>query len=181
MKIRIPKSKIQILDSPLPSPPRKWPGMKGRGLRFGIWCLVLGVLVVSIFPLPAHGFSLVPCGRSSPPGNEPCDLSDLISLIMRMINYLISIAGVVAMYEILSAGFNMISALGNAEKIQHSKEQIAQAVVGFAIVVLAFVFVNLLVNVLFGASSTERKWWDPNCLYNITNPTVNDECPKPDI
>lgn len=148
-----------------------------------IFLLVL--ITILLLPAPTQAFSLVNCGRSpsegrapgEEPGTEPCDLQHLIGLIMRMINYLISVAGAVAIYEILSAGFDMVFALGNAEKIQHSKEKIAQAVVGFAIVILAFVFVNLIVNYILGDPNSPRKWWDPKCIYDITSPTVNDECP----
>ncbi|MDZ4243744.1 MAG: hypothetical protein U1C57_01430 [Candidatus Doudnabacteria bacterium] len=95
----------------------------------------------------------------------------MIILIVRLINYLISMAAVVAMYYILLSGFNLVTALGDPEKIKKNKQGVTHAVVGFAIVVLAFVLVNLLVNGIFGKPDAQRNWWSPACLYqfNITN------------
>ena len=146
-----------------------------------------------IIPLSAQAFELVPCGRS---GQQPpkdangvtlpykysdfphanCQLQHLFILIIRVINYLISMAAVVAIFFVLNSGFGLVFAMGNAEKIQTNKEAIQNAVVGFAIVMLAFVFVNLLVNGIFGSTSTSRNWWDPGCLYDIAN-TANG-CPQ---
>ncbi len=140
--------------------------------------LILSSVIALALPISAAAFSLVPCGRSDQVGtvDEHCQLGHLFILIVRMINYLISLAAVVAIYFVLNAGFGMVLAMGNPEKIQTNKESIKNAVVGFAIVILAFIFINLLVNGIFGTSSTSKKWWDPSCLYNITN-TANG-CPR---
>lgn len=139
-------------------------------------------IVLSVIPLPAQGIVLVPCGRtvyedgsnSGDPSTAPCTLDHLIILIVRMINYLTSIAALVAMYFILLAGFTLITALGNPEKIEHGKESLSHAVIGFVIVVLAFVFINLAVNGLFATQagrsdpSKQKKWWSLGCIYDIT-------------
>jgi hypothetical protein len=127
----------------------------------------LGLLMV---PALSHA-ALVPCGQEvvDPVTHvatvTQCTFPDLISMIIIVINYLISVAALVAMYYILTSGFNLIIALGNAEKIQKAKTGLSNAVVGFAIIVLAFVFVNLLVNGLFGKAGATRPWWDPQCIY----------------
>src|SRR3989344_5072849 len=137
--------------------------------------LILSCIIALALPFSASAFSLVPCGRSDqqnktpPDPNANCQLGHLFILIIRMINYLISMAAIVAIYYVLNACFGMVLAMGNAEKIQTNKEAIQNAVVGFAIVILAFVLVNLIVNGVFGQSTTERKWWDPGCLYNFSN------------
>lgn len=145
---------------------------KSKFFGFGRWGLTrvwVLVAVVLIFPLSVSAFSLVPCGGTE---QSPCQFKDLVILIVRLINYLMTVAAIVAMYHILLSGWNLITAMGNSEKVKNSREGITQAIVGFAIVVLAFVFVNLLVNGLFGHPnaptdpSRVRKWWDVNCLYN---------------
>src|SRR3989338_6033179 len=102
-------------------------------------------------PRDAQGRLQLPAGKTlADYPHADCQLGHLFVLIIRTINYLISMAALVAMYFIVTAGFGMVTALGNAEKIQSSKESISHAVIGFAIVILAFVFVNLLVNGIFG-------------------------------
>jgi hypothetical protein len=143
--------------------------------------LVLTVVAFDLFPLAAQAFQLVPCGMTvssqhpaTSPETAPCTFQHLVILLVRMINYLITMAAVVAMYYVLLAGFNLVTAMGNEEKIKKNKEGVAQAVVGFAIILLAFVFVNLLINGLFGQPGVTREWWNLNCLYNITKPPA--EC-----
>jgi len=140
-------------------------------------CLLFAVGLM-VLPLQTSAdFNLVPCGQTklndqdTRPETQPCEFKHLIILIVRLINYLISMAAIVAMYYILSVGFELTVALGDPEKIKKYKQGITHAVVGFAIVVLAFVFVNLLVNGLFGRPDAPRNWWSPACLYqfNITN------------
>lgn len=132
--------------------------------------LILISALIMILPLPASAFSLVPCGSSEYP--EPCQLRHLVILVIRLINYLISVAAIVAMYQILFSGWTAITAMGNTEKIEKAKATISNAVVGFAMIVLAFVLVNLLVNVILGDKDAPREWWRPECIYSI-----NPECP----
>ena len=128
--------------------------------------------IVAVVPLPAQAFSLVPCGRDEDDSGaidpeEQCDLWDLFTTISRMINYLVSVAGVVAVFYVINAGFGLVFALGNPEKIQSNKTAIANAVVGLGLVVLSFVFINLLVNGIFGKSPSARQWWNTECLFSF--------------
>lgn len=129
------------------------------------------VLVLSGLPFSAHA-ALVTCGGAE---QKQCDFEDLVGLIVRLVNYLITMAAIVAMHRVLTVGFDLATSLGNPEKIKKSKQGLTQAVVGFAIIVLAFTFVNLLVNGLFGKPGAPRKWWDPKCIYDITE--IEKPCP----
>lgn len=131
--------------------------------------LITLAIVGSMIPLSASAITLVPCGRSDQKGSadEQCQFRHLVILIIRLINYLISVAALVAMYYILLSGWNLITSMGNPEKIKTARTGISNAVVGFAIIILGFVFVNLLVNGIFGTGDPEaRKWWDAECIYN---------------
>jgi uncharacterized membrane protein len=137
-----------------------------------ILLLLISLMVLSLVPLQANALSLVPCGRSGlpgEPGTEPCQFEHIVVLVVRMINYLITVAAVVAMYQVLLSGFNMIVALGNPEKLKSAREGLSHAVVGFALIILAFVMVNLLVNGIFGTPGSPRNWWNPDCIYDITD------------
>ncbi|TSA44791.1 hypothetical protein D4R52_03665 [bacterium] len=141
------------------------------------------IIALALLPFVAQAFSLVPCGQSGVPATDPaaapCELKHLVLAVIVLTNYLISVAAAVAIYEVLNAGFNLVTSLGNEEKIKKNKEGISNAVVGFGIVILAFIFVNLLVNGLFGNGPTsgadkQRPWWDPKCVYQIGD---NSGCP----
>ncbi len=139
---------------------------------FLIGLILLGVLI-TVVPLPATAaFSLVPCGRSdqqTPPNNPDaqCTLRHLFVTITRTINYLVSMAALVAIFYIVNAGFGMIFAMGNPEQIQKHKEAVRDAVVGLGIVAISFVLINLLINLIFANSSSQRNWWNIDCLFSF--------------
>ncbi len=131
--------------------------------------ILVGIVLVSLLtlnlPFPVAA-AFVPCGTKANP--QQCAFKDLIALIARVINYLMATAAIVAMYYILLSAWNLITALGNEEKIKKAKTGINNAVVGFGMVVLAFVFVNLLVNGIFGKTGATRQWWEAACVFDIT-------------
>lgn len=98
-----------------------------------IFVFLLVSVVFLAIPMEASALVLVPCGRvehrSGP--DEHCELKHLIFLFSRVINYLISVAALVAMYEVLSGGFGLITSVGNAEKIEKSKKRLSNGIVGF--------------------------------------------------
>lgn len=126
--------------------------------------IISAIIAVAPLPAVAQGFSLVQCGRE---GQQQCQLRDLFVIISRMINYLVSLAGLVAMFYIINAGFGLVFAQGNPEKIQSNKDAIYQAVVGLGLVVLSFVLINLLVNGIFGTTFSDRAWWNVDCLFKF--------------
>ena len=136
-------------------------------MKIFLVALILVSVLLGLLPGTAQAVILVPCGRNVP-GSEPCEFKHLVTLFIRVINYLISVAAVVAMYHILLAGFNLITSLGNPEKIETAKKTVANAIVGFGLIILAFVFINLVVNGIFGSPGAERQWWDPRCVYDLT-------------
>jgi len=151
-------------------------------MKIGNWKLEIAVLLflALVLPLSASAFSLVNCGQSDystdpPTIKNPCQLKDLVLLIVRMINYLLTVVGVVAIHRVLSVGWDMVAATGIPEKIKSAREGLEHAVIGFAAVVLSFVFLNLLMNGLLGigSSTASRPWWDPKCIYLDST-----ECPQ---
>ena len=123
-------------------------------------------LALLLLPLSASAFQLVPCGGT---GQAACTFTDLLILLVRMINFLLAASGFVAMYFILMAAWSMVTSLGNPEKVKAGKEGLTNAVIGFAIVLLSFAFVNLLVQGIFGIQcdwwkSPTALWSDSSCL-----------------
>lgn len=151
-----------------------------------IFLLIL--LILGAMPSHANAFELVPCGRAeqqpqkqgdSAPDAQ-CNFGHLIGALVRLINYLISVAAIVAMYQVLSRGWDLLTSLGNPEKIKKSREGISQAIVGFVIIILGFVFINLVINAIGHPDPNVtpdkyRRWWDPKCIYDITDITG---CPR---
>ena len=119
--------------------------------------IILAVLSLSLSPLLAYGqsgFEIVKCGRDiKKQGNEiigECTLTDLKNMTIRVVNYLFAWSWLVALLFILWAGWGMINAGGDNEKITAAKSGLTSAIIGFFIVTVAFILVNLITMILTG-------------------------------
>lgn len=86
----------------------------------------------------AGGF--VKCGNTA--GN-PCKISDLFRVFIIIINYLIGMAGFVAVIAIVYAGFMMVYSQGQ-EQLKVAKGRLSGAIIGLVLVAGAFVLINSL-------------------------------------
>jgi hypothetical protein len=106
---------------------------------------IIVVIFLLALPLFASAAGLVPCGGDN---EQACRLEDVFILIARVTNWLLSLAGVYAVYKIIQAGFNLAIAQGEEENITQNKKQITNAVVGFVLTLMAYLFMNTVVNFL---------------------------------
>src|SRR3989344_3345533 len=121
------------------------------------WTFLITAIVVLAIPIAASaqtGFSLVPCGGT---GHSACTFGHLILRGVRIINFLLAASAVVTMYYILTSAWLLLTALGSAEKIAAAKLGLRNAIIGFALILLSFAFINLLIQGLFGL--TNCNWW----------------------
>jgi hypothetical protein len=88
---------------------------------------------------------LVPCGNSV---NKPCTIAHLFRGFIVMTNYLISLAGIVAVISITYAGFRMVTSQGSETERGAAKKRLSNSIIGMILVFAAF----LLVNALFSGS-----------------------------
>lgn len=75
--------------------------------------------------------------------DNPCRIDHLFIVLVMMINYLISVAGLVALLFIVIAGVQMTMSRGE-EWLRAAKGRLTGAVIGLFIVALAFILVNSL-------------------------------------
>lgn len=132
---------------------------------------VLSATVLCSLPLLAQARGLVPCGGYQQDGTrEPaCTVKDAFVLIAKVTNWLIAVAGMYAVYELISGGFWLIISVGNEEAITKEKGRITSAVIGFIMVLMAFMFINTTVNFLLTRSFVTQD--NPSCKLDLTNPT----------
>lgn len=122
-----------------------------------ITILILGLLLLPFF---SNAAGLVPCGGDN---EQACRLEDVFVLIARVTNWLLSLAGIYAVYKIISAGFYLAIAQGDEEAITQNKKTVTNAVVGFVLTLMAFLFMNTVVNFLLLRGIAE-------CKIDLTNP-----------
>jgi len=130
-------------------------------------CAIVLLTPLSVFA--QQGFQLVPCGGSNPDGteNDPCTFTDLIVLIYRIINLLLAASGAVAVLMMFYYAFQMVSSLGEPEKLAGAKQGITRAIIGFSIVLLSFVIIGIFLS----AFGIECKPWEVGDWLTATNCT----------
>lgn len=70
---------------------------------------------------------------------------NLVSIIFRLIQYLLAFLGVAAMFVILYGGYTWMTAAGNEEKVKKGKTILQTAIIGLVIVILVrviYIFVQ---------------------------------------
>ena len=82
-------------------------------------------------------------GESLPPG-----------VIGKLLQYALSLIGIIFFLLVLYAGFLWMSAMGNSEKIESAKSILETAVIGLALVLGAYAITSFVISSLSAAPST---------------------------
>ena len=109
--------------------------MKGKKLAIGI----LTTLAVAM-PLVTLAISY-----EDPSNTLGLNTSDLKAAVIRIINWVLGLLGIIAVIMILIGGFQWMTAGGNEEKVEKAKKIISAAIVGLIIILLAWAIVNFVI------------------------------------
>jgi len=91
--------------------------------------------------------ALVNCGGT---GQSPCQISDIIYLIARIINFLLASAWLISLFMILWAAFTLLGSSGNEEEVTAGKETLRHAIIGFFLIMISYLLINWTVSALIG-------------------------------
>lgn len=86
----------------------------------------------------AGGFVI--CGNTA---DNPCQVGHLFAAFIVIINYLIAMAGFIAVAAIVFAGFMMVYSQGEGP-LKEAKGRLSGAIIGLVLVALAFVLINAI-------------------------------------
>lgn len=129
------------------------------------------VLFSFAYTAPARARGLVPCGGYKDDGTpeNPCTVADAFALVARVTNWLIALAGVYAVYEVVNGGFWLAISMGNEEAITKEKSRISSAIVGMVMVFFAYMLINTAVNyILLGGIGYQKGYED--CQIKLSDP-----------
>src|SRR3989338_11504894 len=111
--------------------------------------LLIGTIV---FVLPLITFAqsgIVPCGPEAARGaDSACKLEDLFKLLVGIYNFLLGMAGIVAFGFLIYGGIRMFLYSVDEENLAAGKKTVVEALIGLAIVALAYLLVNTLLTAL---------------------------------
>jgi hypothetical protein len=130
-------------------------------------------LFLSTAPLVSQAAGLVPCGG---PTEKPCTVLDVFTIIARVTNWLVAMAGIYAVYQFINHGFWLVISMGNEEAITKHRSGLMEAVLGFILVMIAFMLINTVVNFIFLGTAPQGSHLDLTspCTYlNASASCVN--------
>lgn len=97
------------------------------------------------------GFVL--CGNTA---DQPCTIGHLFAAFIVIINYLIAMAGFIAVAAIVFAGFQMIYSQGQ-DGLKAAKSRFSGAVIGLVLVAAAYLIINSLISGRFSVGVCDDK------------------------
>lgn len=123
------------------------------------------------FPLPTEA-GIIPCGLTSPDpsinvtddpsqGTSKCTLCHLIVGINNIIVLLRNIMSAIAVAFIVAMAIIYITSSGDEGRMRFAKSGIAAALIGFAIILLAWVIVNFVLSI---KDTDGRSIFNPNVI-----------------
>lgn len=80
--------------------------------------------------------------------NNPIANDDLISLVKSVMNWMIYIAGPIAVIAIIFAGVVLLTSQGNPERIKRGRKILGYAIVGLAIILIGRGFITLIQSII---------------------------------
>ena len=124
--------------------------MKTSKLKIIFICILLALSFANF----SHA-QIVQCGGLDNNGHpQPdCTPSFIISEIKYIINFLLSWAWLISIFMIVVSGIRMVISRGNEEAISQAKTSLQYAILGFIVIMVAFVVVNFVVALLTGEGS----------------------------
>ena len=126
--------------------------------------LLVSFLVLSTMPVITYAAGLIVCGSDTAEytaskqvnnsggtsaslsnfNNVSCQISNLLPEINHLINYLISAAGLFFIFRIVWISARMIFFAYDANAHKEAVKDLENAVIGFAIVMIAFILINTI-------------------------------------
>jgi hypothetical protein len=120
-----------------------------------------------LFPFVSNA-ALVPCGKSTDTGNDAmCDLCHLIIGIKGLIDYGFIIFIVLGLVMLVVAGVVYIVSSGNEGMMETAKGLLKNALIGFAIILGAWLIINVALRVISAQTNLgvtqATNWWTFTC------------------
>jgi hypothetical protein len=136
-------------------------------MRFLLVTFVLSLfLCLPIVPFADGGLTLslveakglVPCGGPLP--EVPCNACHAMGMVNSLISYMFTIITFLAVMVIMYAGVKLVTSQGNASEWEEAKGMMTNMIVGFVIVLSAWLVVDTLMKMLLSDKVIEPGMWN---------------------
>jgi len=131
---------------------------------------------LTLLPVSAQAASLVPCGRTADDTttagineSKPCTLCHIVIGANGVIQWGMNIMTVIAITVIFAMGVLYIVSAGNEGMMQTAKKGMWAALIGFTIMLLAWLIVNIVITVLADTTSSEKPFKNLTIMPGVFN------------
>jgi len=125
--------------------------------------------VVMMVPLVTLAAGLVPCGGPDEPACQACYF---VELLTGLLDWLVGILAIVFALIVVTAGFKLVTSAGNTSAKETAKSMISNAIIGFTIVLAAWLLVDLGMKMLVSDEGSEVKLGVWNAVQCVDRPVV---------
>lgn len=108
------------------------------------------MVVILLTPLLVDAQFRVPTAAGTDPVPTDTKITDIL---IRIIQILLAVAGLIAVIFLIVGGFRYITAAGNEETAEAAKKTITNAIIGIVVIILAFVIVRVVANAVIGGQT----------------------------
>ena len=127
--------------------------MTNKKFLIGFPFIVL--LLIFSMPVLSQAAGLVPCGSL---GEPVCDFNFFVLMINNIINWIISIAGVIFAISLIYGGYIYLTSAGDTGKQGKAKEVLSNTLYGFVIILVSWLIIYTILNVLVPTGSSIFKF-----------------------
>jgi hypothetical protein len=118
--------------------------------------IITSIFILAIFlPLISFGQGLVQCGN---PGQDPCDFTQLVLMINRIIDWFIGISVSIAAIMFSISGARMLMNPENSDERGKAKEMFKKTIMGMLFILLAWLVVRGIVTALVDPSTNALRF-----------------------
>jgi hypothetical protein len=118
--------------------------MQKSVLLFITSILGLAVLFILVSSQPASAYSLMEGVNAARGNNVPTALFTSTGIITKIINFMLFIAGALAVIMIIFGGLRYVTSAGNSSSVTAAKNTILYAIVGLLVAFLAYAAINFV-------------------------------------
>lgn len=124
--------------------------------------LILGITtLVFATPFILFAANIVPCGNT---GEEMCQTCHVIVLGQNILNFFVTTMAIVIALVFAIGGFKMLMSAGSTEAVSSAKNMMTNSVIGFVIVLTAWIVIDTALKLFIGDDTLGRPWNEVQCV-----------------
>lgn len=128
--------------------------MKQIGKKTGLLKIVEVIAAVLISLMPVLSVAALPNLNCNDLNGVSCQSTTATGLIKTVINWLLALAGLIAILFLIIGGFWYITSAGNEETAEKGKNTVINALIGIVVIILSYVIINVVSNLVSNPNST---------------------------